>query len=52
MVVMFSAGKAQQLIQGLAATGDEGRQISAVIELCQVSQLIVLGYFFCLCEQL
>jgi len=30
------AGKAQQLIQGLTATGDEGQQLSAVIETCQV----------------
>ena len=34
--VMVVAGKAQQLIQGLTATGDEGQQLSAVIELCQV----------------
>jgi len=33
---MVVAGKAQQLIQGLVAAGDEGRQLSAVIELCQV----------------
>jgi len=33
---MVVAGKAQQLIQGLTATGDEGQQLSAVIELCQV----------------
>jgi len=34
--VLVVAGKAQQLIQGLTATGDEGQQLSAVIELCQV----------------
>jgi len=37
MIVMFVANKAQQLIQGLSAAGDEGQQLSAVIELCQVS---------------
>jgi len=37
----FVAGKAQQLIQGLTATGDEGQQLSAVIELCQVCQLFI-----------
>jgi len=35
-VVLLVAGKAQQLIQGLTASGDEGQQLSAVIELCQV----------------
>ena len=29
--------KAQQLLQGLQATGDEGQQLTAVIEMCQVS---------------
>jgi len=36
VTVMFVASKAQQLIQGLSAAGDEGQQLSAVIELCQV----------------
>jgi len=35
-VLLLVAGKAQQLIQGLTASGDEGQQLSAVIELCQV----------------
>jgi len=38
---VFVAGKAQQLIQGLTATGDEGQQLSAVIELCQVRQQFI-----------
>jgi E3 ubiquitin-protein ligase TRIP12 len=32
--------KAQQLLQGLQATGDESRQLQAVIEMCQ---LLVMG---------
>ena len=38
---MVVAGKAQQLLQGLAAAGDEGQQLSAVIELCQVFQQFI-----------
>ncbi|XP_064615750.1 E3 ubiquitin-protein ligase TRIP12-like [Liolophura sinensis] len=33
-------GKVQQLLQGLQATGDEGQQLTAVIEMCQ---LLVMG---------
>ena len=29
-------GKAQQLLAGLQATGDESRQLQAAIEMCQV----------------
>lgn len=32
--------KAQQLVQGMQATGDESRQLQAVIEMCQ---LLVMG---------
>ncbi|KAI4466356.1 e3 ubiquitin-protein ligase trip12 [Holotrichia oblita] len=35
-----SATKAQQLLQGLQATGDEGQQLQAVIEMCQ---MLVMG---------
>jgi E3 ubiquitin-protein ligase TRIP12 len=35
-----SASKAQQLLQGLQATGDEGQQLQAVIEMCQ---MLVMG---------
>ena len=34
---VLTATKAQQLLQGLQASGDEGQQLSAVIEMCQVS---------------
>ena len=34
-----SVSKAQQLLQSLQATGDEGQQLTAVIEMCQVSYL-------------
>jgi len=40
--VMVLASKAQQLIQGLTAAGDEGQQLSAVIELCQVCQKFIV----------
>jgi len=43
--VMVLAGKAQQLIQGLTAVGDEGQQLSAVIELCQVCSFLSLSSF-------
>ena len=37
----FYAGtKAQQLLQGLQASGDEGQQLQAVIEMCQ---MLVMG---------
>lgn len=35
-----SVTKAQQLLQGLQASGDEGQQLQAVIEMCQ---LLVMG---------
>lgn len=35
-----ATSKAQQLLQGLQATGDESRQLQAVIEMCQ---LLVMG---------
>ncbi|XP_054714479.1 E3 ubiquitin-protein ligase TRIP12-like [Uloborus diversus] len=35
-----SNSRAQQLLQGLQAAGDEGRQLQAVIEMCQ---LLVMG---------
>ena len=31
-----TTSKAHQLLQGLQATGDESRQLQAVIEMCQV----------------
>lgn len=34
------ATKAQQLLQGLQSTGDEGQQLQAVIEMCQ---MLVMG---------
>lgn len=36
----FIASKAQQLLQGMQATGDEGQQLQAVIEMCQ---MLVMG---------
>lgn len=38
--IIFAATKAQQLLQGLQATGDEGQQLQAVIEMCQ---MLVMG---------
>lgn len=35
-----AASKAAQLLAGLQATGDEGQQLQAVIEMCQ---LLVMG---------
>ncbi|GAB6020162.1 Ubiquitin-protein ligase [Chamberlinius hualienensis] len=35
-----TSSKAQQLLQGLQATGDEGQQLQAVIEMCQ---MLVMG---------
>ena len=32
-----SVNKATQLLQGLQSTGNEGQQLTAVIEMCQVS---------------
>lgn len=37
---MFAGSKAQQLLQGLQATGDESQQLQAAIEMCQ---LLVMG---------
>lgn len=36
----LAATKAQNLLPGLQATGDEGQQLQAVIEMCQ---LLVMG---------
>lgn len=36
----FPGSKAQQLLQGLQATGDESQQLQAAIEMCQ---LLVMG---------
>ena len=41
---VLAVNKAQQLLQGLQAAGDEGQQLTACIEMCQVSV-----YFFILC---
>ncbi len=38
--VLFQGSKAQQLLQGLQATGDESQQLQAAIEMCQ---LLVMG---------
>lgn len=38
--VQSSGSKAQQLLQGLQATGDESQQLQAAIEMCQ---LLVMG---------
>ena len=35
-------GKAQQLLAGLQATGDESRQLQAAIEMCQVKLLVYI----------
>lgn len=37
---LFAGSKAQQLLQGLQATGDESQQLQAAIEMCQ---LLVMG---------
>lgn len=37
---LYVGTKAQQLLQGLQATGDEGQQLQAVIEMCQ---MLVMG---------
>ena len=39
---MLSVGKAQQLLQGIQSVGDEGAQLTAVIEMCQVSSYITV----------
>ncbi len=41
---MVAVNKAQQLLQGLQATGDEGQQLTACIEMCQVSHLYYIFY--------
>lgn len=38
--ILLPVTKAQQLLQGLQAVGDEGQQLQAVIEMCQ---LLVMG---------
>ena len=42
---VLAVNKAQQLLQGLQAAGDEGQQLTACIEMCQVSAF----YFCCYC---
>lgn len=37
IVSCLTVNKAQQLLQGLQATGNEDQQLSSVIEMCQVS---------------
>lgn len=37
---LFQGSKAQQLLQGLQAAGDESQQLQAAIEMCQ---LLVMG---------
>ena len=39
---LVAVNKAQQLLQGLQATGDEGQQLTAVIEMCQVGPLYIV----------
>lgn len=39
-MLFAAATKAQQLLQGLQAAGDEGQQLQAVIEMCQ---MLVMG---------
>lgn len=40
VLILFAGSKAQQLLQGLQATGDESQQLQAAIEMCQ---LLVMG---------
>lgn len=40
MLLLLAVARAQALIPGLQATGDEGQQLQAVIEMCQV---LVMG---------
>lgn len=40
LMASLSGSKAQQLLQGLQATGDESQQLQAAIEMCQ---LLVMG---------
>lgn len=40
MTTCAAGSKAQQLLQGLQATGDESQQLQAAIEMCQ---LLVMG---------
>lgn len=39
-IFFLASTKAQQLLQGLQANGDEGQQLQAVIEMCQ---MLVMG---------
>lgn len=39
-LIFLLGTKAQQLLQGLQASGDEGQQLQAVIEMCQ---MLVMG---------
>lgn len=40
MNIFVIASKAQQLLQGLQASGDESQQLQAVIEMCQ---MLIMG---------
>lgn len=40
VIILCPGSKAQQLLQGLQATGDESQQLQAAIEMCQ---LLVMG---------
>lgn len=40
LFIFLAVARAQALIPGLQATGDEGQQLQAVIEMCQV---LVMG---------
>jgi len=44
-VSLVTVNKAQQLLQGLQATGNEDTQLSSVIEMCQVC--LILAFDFC-----
>ena len=39
-VSICPVSKVQQLLQGLQATGDEGQQLTAAMEMCQVRELV------------
>ena len=40
-IIIVLVSKAQQLLQGLQATGNEDQQLSAAIEMCQVQSTIL-----------
>lgn len=47
VVIYFIVNKVQQLLQGLQAVNDEGQQLTAVIEMCQV--IFILSF---LCDHM